>query len=77
MTRARDSLNLLVPQRFYVTQQRAWGDRHLYATLSRFIPPGVLSRFERIDPNPAAAMTPAETGPPLMDAGAALRGRWA
>ncbi|HRI19164.1 MAG TPA: ATP-dependent helicase, partial [Burkholderiaceae bacterium] len=39
MTRARDHLHLLVPQRFHVHQQAAYGDRHVYATLSRFIPP--------------------------------------
>ena len=77
MTRARDSLNLLVPQRFYVTQQRAWGDRHLYATVSRFIAPQLMGCFERIDPEPAPAMAGIEAGPPLMDAGAMLRGRWA
>ena len=30
MTRARHHLHLLVPQRFYVTQQAALGDRHVY-----------------------------------------------
>ena len=37
MTRARDHLHLIVPQRFYVTQQAARGDRHLYAGRTRFI----------------------------------------
>ena len=40
MTRARDHLHLLVPQRFYVTQQAARGDRHLYAGRTRFIAGG-------------------------------------
>jgi DNA helicase-2/ATP-dependent DNA helicase PcrA len=31
MTRARDRLDLWVPQRFHVTQQRVLGGRHLYA----------------------------------------------
>ncbi|MEP6790246.1 MAG: ATP-dependent helicase, partial [Ramlibacter sp.] len=31
MTRARDHLHLIVPHRFYVTQQGAGGDRHIYA----------------------------------------------
>src|SRR4029079_18497175 len=31
MTRARDQLAIMVPQRFYVHQQRGGGDRHLYA----------------------------------------------
>ncbi|MCW5636358.1 MAG: ATP-dependent helicase [Rubrivivax sp.] len=46
MTRARDEVTLWVPQRFYVTQQRACGDRHLYALRSRFIPDELLPLFE-------------------------------
>ena len=38
MTRARHHLHLLVPQRFYVTQQSAFGDRHVYGSISRFLP---------------------------------------
>lgn len=37
MTRAKDELHLLVPHRFYVTQQSRNGDRHLYAQLTHFI----------------------------------------
>src|SRR5205823_8068036 len=36
MTRAKDTLHLVVPQRFYVHQQSALGDRHVYASRSRF-----------------------------------------
>ena len=46
MTRAQHHLHLLVPQRFYVTQQAARGDRHVYGALSRFIPPQVAAHFE-------------------------------
>ncbi len=37
MTRARDELHLITPQRFFVTQQTRNGDRHLYAQRTRFI----------------------------------------
>ena len=37
MTRARDHLAIIVPQRFYVQQQTAFGDRHVYASPSRFL----------------------------------------
>ena len=47
MTRARDHLHLLVPQRFYVTQQAARGDRHLYAGRTRFISAADSERFEQ------------------------------
>ncbi len=57
MTRAKRHLSLLVPQRFHVTQQARYGDRHLYASLTRFIPPDVAALF-------------ATTGPALVDDGA-------
>ncbi len=46
MTRARDALTLWVPLRFHVTQQRAYGDRHLHAPMSRFITPDVAALFD-------------------------------
>jgi DNA helicase-2/ATP-dependent DNA helicase PcrA len=46
MTRARDHLQVLVPQRFYVHQQAAGGDRHVYASRTRFIPPKVAALFQ-------------------------------
>ncbi len=55
MTRARDELTLWVPQRFYVTQQRAWGDRHLYALRTRFIPDELLPLFDTASPAPGGA----------------------
>ena len=45
MTRARDHLHLLVPSRFYVTQQS--GDRHVYAARTRFVPHALLPLFEQ------------------------------
>ena len=46
MTRAKDALHLMVPVRFYTHGQAARGDRHVYATRSRFLPRHVLDRFE-------------------------------
>jgi DNA helicase-2/ATP-dependent DNA helicase PcrA len=48
MTRAREHLQLLVPQRFYVTQQSAMGDRHLYASRTRFIPDALAAQFDTV-----------------------------
>ncbi|MEI7536074.1 MAG: ATP-dependent helicase [Comamonadaceae bacterium] len=48
MTRAKEHLHLLVPHRFYVTQQAARGDRHLYASRSRFIPDALAAKFETV-----------------------------
>ncbi|MFZ2109310.1 MAG: ATP-dependent helicase, partial [Roseiarcus sp.] len=48
MTRARDELTLVVPQRFYVHGQPRNGDRHVLASRTRFIPPMLLKHFERV-----------------------------
>ena len=46
MTRAKDHLHLLLPQRFFAHQQRANGDRHMYAARTRFIPDSILKYFD-------------------------------
>jgi DNA helicase II / ATP-dependent DNA helicase PcrA len=46
MTRAKDGLDLMVPQRFFTHQQAKLGDRHVYASRSRFVPDSILGSFE-------------------------------
>ena len=46
MTRAKDALHLVMPQRFYTHGQAARGDRHVYASRTRFIPASILGSFE-------------------------------
>jgi DNA helicase-2/ATP-dependent DNA helicase PcrA len=46
MTRAREQLHLVVPNRFFVKQQAQLGDRHVYAQRTRFITPAMLKHFE-------------------------------
>ena len=46
MTRAKDDLHLVVPQRFFTHGQNAHGDRHVYASRTRFIPGTLLKHFE-------------------------------
>src|SRR3954464_10622323 len=48
MTRAKEQLHLLVPQRFYVTQQSGGGDRHMYAGRTRFISEAMVAHFEQL-----------------------------
>lgn len=48
MTRAKDHLDLLVPQRFYVAHQARLNDRHVYASRTRFIPNALLEHFEQV-----------------------------
>ena len=45
MTRAKDELDFIVPQRFFTHQQAKFGDRHVYASKSRFIPGSILDSF--------------------------------
>jgi ATP-dependent DNA helicase UvrD/PcrA len=78
MTRAKDDLHLLVPQRFFTHGQHAKGDRHVYASRSRFIPDRLLGLFERTSwPLAAsgAAARPASNGQ-RIDVGARMRGMW-
>jgi DNA helicase-2/ATP-dependent DNA helicase PcrA len=79
MTRARQHLHLLVPQRFYVSQQSTSGDRHVYASLTRFITPTVAEAFDWIGPAlstevPRALPTSAIKA--QVDIAAALRSYW-
>ena len=48
MTRARERLQLVVPQRFYVHQQTGMGDRHVYASRTRFITNAMLPLFDHL-----------------------------
>ena len=77
MTRAKDELDILVPQRCYVLQQRRGGDRHLFAQRTRFIPEAILSHFRASLWPPAAGNAPrARTAGPRIDVGKRLRQRW-
>ena len=77
MTRAKDSLTLGIPLRFYVTQQTRNGDRHLYATRTRFIPKEILDNFEPVywSPEPQVGATVAPAPAPI-DVAARMRGMW-
>jgi len=46
MTRARQSLTLISPLRFHVTQQRRDGDRHVYGARSRFMSDRLLATMD-------------------------------
>lgn len=46
MTRAKQSLSLIAPLRYHVTQQRRNGDKHVYGARSRFMTDKLMSRFD-------------------------------
>ena len=77
MTRAKDDLHLIIPQRFFMHGRRVGGDRHLYASRTRFIPDGLLGLFERTSWPVAqeAARRVASEGP-RIDIAARMRERW-
>ncbi|PLZ01808.1 ATP-dependent DNA helicase [Burkholderia sp. WAC0059] len=82
MTRAKEDLHVVVPQRFYVYNQAAAGDRHVWASRTRFIPAPLLPLFEARawPPAPvAAAPTPAglaAAAQARIEIGARLRKMW-
>jgi DNA helicase II / ATP-dependent DNA helicase PcrA len=79
MTRAKDQLDLIIPQRFYVHRQTRSGDQHVYAARTRFIPAPILPLFEA-RAWPAVAMAPAgrkSPGPDVrVDIAARMRAMW-
>ena len=77
MTRARDHLDIIIPQRFFVHGQRSNGDRHMYAARTRFIPAGLLEHFESCSWPPAAAAPAApKTVRVPVDIRQRVRGTW-
>jgi ATP-dependent DNA helicase UvrD/PcrA len=78
MTRAKDYLTLFLPQRFYVRQQSAAGDRHVYASRSRFLTDAVCAHFDART-WPAAKTDPAQHRPSdgvSVDLAARIRAAW-
>ena len=78
MTRAKDDLHLIVPQRFFVHGQQARGDRHVYASRTRFIPDPLLRLFQRQAWPAASATARAEKAgqTPNIDIRERMRGMW-
>jgi len=77
MTRAKDKLHIVVPQRFYVTQQTKNGDRNIFAARTRFIPADMTHHFERTSyARPGASGEAARAAPGAIDLSAKARSRW-
>jgi DNA helicase-2/ATP-dependent DNA helicase PcrA len=77
LTRAKTTLELIAPLKYYVTQQSRMGDRHVYGARSRFLTRGVMACFEEAawsDVNDKAGAG-AKRAP--VDVAAKLRGMWA
>lgn len=77
MTRARDNLTLVTPQRFFTHGQNAQGDRHVYASRTRFIPATLLQYFETTSwPKVSAAAGERSAKQIRIDVGARMRSMW-
>ena len=78
MTRAKDCLHLVVPQRFFTTAQSALSDRHVYASRTRFIPAALLGLFECTSWPIAAPAEPLQSArrQVRIDLGAHMRNMW-
>jgi DNA helicase II / ATP-dependent DNA helicase PcrA len=78
MTRAKDTLVLVVPQRFYTHGQAKRGDRHVYAARTRFIPAQIVGCFDRRSwPAGARGLQPdGRRNAPTVDLAARMRGMW-
>jgi len=77
MTRAKDDLHLVTPQRFFTHQQRPRGDRHVYAARTRFIPETILDRFSAFTwPTSRPDDLHSPRGRHAVDLKARMRGRW-
>lgn len=78
ITRARNELDLIVPQRFHVSQQSGLGDRHVYGNRTRFIPNRLLDRFESLAWPPASVSDGGSPALPLpaVDLKARMRSMW-
>lgn len=77
MTRAKDQLHLMVPQRFFTHGQRSLGDRHVYAQRTRFIPNSITRHFKSCYwPRPKAGDTATQTARHPIDVKAKMRHMW-
>jgi len=77
MTRAKDQLALVVPHPFYVHGQARGGDKHVYASRTRFIPTSIVSTFD-VGVWPATMRTAGvgRTSGATVDLGARMRSMW-
>ena len=79
MTRAKNSLTLIHPLRFFIRQQNRLGDRHVFTPRSRFIPDAILDKFQRVVPVEQDSHYPRSPAPDAarIDVAARLRATWA
>jgi DNA helicase-2/ATP-dependent DNA helicase PcrA len=78
MTRAKQSLTLIAPLRFHVTQQHRDGDRHVYGARSRFVTDSLLGTLQQCwhGRSEAASHGMTATSGRQLDVAAKMRAMW-
>ena len=76
MTRAKNTLSLIHPLRFFIRHQSRHGDRHVYTPRSRFLPENVLSHFDQFAPAQRRQELPEAAVTTRVDMAAHLRALW-
>ena len=77
MTRAKTSLELLAPVKYFVTQQSRMGDRHVYGAKSRFLTREVMACLEPVAwSDETTTRDSAAHGSGVVDVAAHLRSMW-
>ena len=76
MTRAKDQLFLMQPHRFYTGSSRRNGDRHIYASRTRFIPDDLVPLFGRATTGKIEITDLPSTQSGRLDVAAKLREMW-
>ena len=77
MTRAKASLDLISPLKYYVTQQSRMGDRHVYGAKSRFLTKKVMACLDPVSWSDEKDKEGAPTKSAPVDVAGRLRGMWA
>jgi DNA helicase-2/ATP-dependent DNA helicase PcrA len=77
MTRAKQSLTLVAPLRYHVTQQRRDGDRHVYGARSRFLTERLLETMDSaFHGRPVANSRLAPRTSKILDVAGAMKDMW-
>ena len=76
MTRAKNTLCLIHPLRFFIRQQSRHGDRHVYTPRSRFLPDSVLAHLDHFAPEQNRGEAPKAAVTGRGDVAEHLRARW-
>jgi DNA helicase-2/ATP-dependent DNA helicase PcrA len=76
MTRAKNTLCLIHPVRFFIRQQSRHGDRHVYTPRSRFLPESVLGHFDQFAPTQRRQEVPEVSVTSRVDMAGHLRALW-